>query len=97
MFLWDNLTCRENLNLIGRMYKVPKKILKERVERLLYDLFLTYDADTIASKLSNGMKRRLNLALAMVHEPEIVVIDEPSNGLDQQSRMHYLELYTIIT
>jgi ABC-2 type transport system ATP-binding protein len=55
------------------------------VERLLYDLFLIDEADTVASKLSNGMKRRLNLALTLVHEPEIIVIDEPSIGLDPQS------------
>jgi len=83
--LWDNLTCRENINLMGKMYKVSKNLLKPRVERLLYDLFLIDEADTVASKLSNGMKRRLNLALTLVHEPEIIVIDEPSIGLDPQS------------
>ena len=85
--LWDNLTCRENLNLIGKMYNVSKNLLKPRVERLLYDFFLIDGADTVASKLSNGMKRRLNLALTLVHEPEIIVIDEPSNGVDPQSRI----------
>jgi ABC-2 type transport system ATP-binding protein len=83
--LWNNLTCRENLNLMGEMYKVPKKALKLRVEKLLYDLFLTYDADTIVSKVPIGMKRRLNLALALVHDPDIIIIDEPFNGSDHQS------------
>ena len=86
LFLWNKLTCKENLNLIGNINKIPKKILKERVKRLLYDLYLTYDADTIVSKLPIGMKRRLNIALAMVHEPDIVVIDEPFIDLDQRSR-----------
>ncbi len=85
--LWEDLTCRENLNLIGRMYKVPKNSLKNRVDRLLFDLFLMDHADIIASKLSGGMQRCLNLALALVHEPEIVLIDKPSDGLDQQSRL----------
>ncbi|MDD1763615.1 MAG: ATP-binding cassette domain-containing protein, partial [Methanobacteriaceae archaeon] len=57
-----------------------------RAEKLLSDLFLTDKANTQVKDLSGGMKRRLNLALAIVHEPEIVVLDEPSEGLDPQSR-----------
>jgi len=86
LVLWDSLTCRESLKLMGDMYEVPKDILHSRVEQLLDDLFLTDKANTVVSKLSGGMKRRLNLALALVHEPEIVVLDEPSEGLDPQSR-----------
>jgi len=86
LIFWENLTCRENLKLMGDMYRVPGDILKIRIDRLLEKLFLTDKADTIASKLSGGMKRRLNLALAVMHEPEIVVLDEPSEGLDPQSR-----------
>jgi ABC-2 type transport system ATP-binding protein len=86
LVLWDNLTCKESLTLIGDMYEVPKKILKQRVNKLLKDLLLTYKADTVVTKLSGGMKRRLNLALALVHEPEIIVLDEPSEGLDPQSK-----------
>ncbi len=86
LVLWDNLTCKESLTLIGDMYEVPKKLLKQRVDKLLKDLLLTDKADTVVTKLSGGMKRRLNLALALVHEPEIVVLDEPSEGLDPQSK-----------
>jgi ABC-2 type transport system ATP-binding protein len=86
LVLWDNLTCKESLTLMGDMYEVPKKLLKQRVDKLLKDLLLTDKADTVVIKLSGGMKRRLNLALALVHEPEIVVLDEPSEGLDPQSR-----------
>ncbi|MBM4242005.1 MAG: ATP-binding cassette domain-containing protein [Euryarchaeota archaeon] len=86
LVLWDSLTSRESLKLMGDMYEVPKNILHSRVEQLLDDLFLTDKANTVVSKLSGGMKRRLNLALALVHEPEIVVLDEPSEGLDPQSR-----------
>lgn len=84
--LWDSLTCQESLKFMGEMYEVPEDILKKRVERLLNDLMLTEKSDTIVSNLSGGMKRRLNLAMALIHSPEIVVLDEPSEGLDPQSR-----------
>jgi len=84
--LWDSLTCQESLKFMGEMYEVPEDILKKRVERLLNDLLLAEKADTIVSNLSGGMKRRLNLAMALIHSPEIVVLDEPSEGLDPQSR-----------
>ena len=86
LMLWENLTCKESLDLMADMYEVPKKIRDPRVHQLLDDLFLSEKADTVVSKLSGGMKRRLNLALAVIHEPEIVVLDEPSEGLDPQSR-----------
>lgn len=86
LVLWENLTCQESLKLIGDMYEVPKDVLKERINRLLEDLILTDKANTLVKNLSGGMKRRLNLALAVVHKPEIVVLDEPSEGLDPQSR-----------
>lgn len=86
LVLWENLTCFENLKLMGDMYTVPKDVLKERIETLLKDLYLTDKADTRVSNLSGGMKRRLNLAMAVIHEPEIVLLDEPSEGLDPQSR-----------
>ena len=84
--LWEYLTCRESLMLMGDMYEVPKDVLNSRINKLLKDLFLEDKANTVVDKLSGGMKRRLNLALALVHEPEIVVLDEPSEGLDPQSR-----------
>lgn len=86
LVLWDNLTCWESLKLMGDMYEVPKDVLKQRIDELLEDLFLTDKADTVVNNLSGGMKRRLNLALAVIHQPEIVVLDEPSEGLDPQSR-----------
>ena len=86
LMLWEYLTCKESLDLMADMYEVPKKVRDPRVKKLLNDLFLVEKADTIVSKLSGGMKRRLNLALAVVHEPEVVVLDEPSEGLDPQSR-----------
>jgi ABC-2 type transport system ATP-binding protein len=86
LVLWDFLTCKESLMLMGDMYQVPKEELKVRVQKLLDDLFLQDKANTIVAQLSGGMKRRLNLAMAVVHQPDIVVLDEPSEGLDPQSR-----------
>ena len=65
---------------------MSKDTLNQRIEQLLKDLFLTDKTDTLVSNLSGGMKRRLNLAMAVIHEPEIVLLDEPSEGLDPQSR-----------
>lgn len=84
--LWESLTCKESLKFMGEMYEVPNDILKTRVESLLDDLMLMDKANTLVSNLSGGMKRRLNLAMALIHSPEIVVLDEPSEGLDPQSR-----------
>jgi len=84
--LWESLTCKESLKFMGEMYEVPDDILKTRVESLLEDLILMDKANTLVSNLSGGMKRRLNLAMALIHSPEIVVLDEPSEGLDPQSR-----------
>ena len=86
LVLWEHLTPIESLNLMGDMYGMPKKDRQIRAEKLLADLFLTDKANTQVKDLSGGMKRRLNLALAIVHQPEIVVLDEPSEGLDPQSR-----------
>lgn len=72
LVLWDFLTCKESLMLIGDMYEVPKDELKKRVQKLLDDLFLSDKADTLITQLSGGMKRRLNLAQLL--EPTIPVI-----------------------
>src|SRR5665647_3458080 len=86
LVLWDTLTCRENLTFIGNMYGIPKAELHQRVDKLLALLSLSDKADQLSKKLSGGMRRRLNIALSLVHNPEIVFLDEPSAGLDPQSR-----------
>lgn len=87
LVLWNVLTCRENLTFMGNMYGIPKPALQERVTELLDLLSLSDKADQVVSKLSGGLKRRLNIALALVHDPEILFLDEPSAGLDPQSRL----------
>jgi len=85
--LWDKLTCLEQMEFIGEMYNVPRKLARSRGDELLQALGLAEKRRRLASTLSGGMKRRLNLALALVHDPEIVVLDEPEAGLDPQSRV----------
>ena len=84
--LWDQLTCYENLYLMGKMYEVPKKIVKERIDKILKQLQLEDKKDELISNLSGGMKRRMNIAMATIHNPAILVLDEPSEGLDPQTR-----------
>jgi len=84
---YPKLTCMEQLLFIGRLYGVPTHQLKERAREQLQLLGLSDKADVYASKLSGGMKRRLNIALALIHDPEILILDEPEAGLDPQSRI----------
>jgi ABC-2 type transport system ATP-binding protein len=87
LVLWGRLTCLEQLQFAGEMYGVPSAAARRRGERLLRDLDLSSKAGSLAAELSGGMQRRLNLALALVHDPAILVLDEPEAGLDPQSRV----------
>ena len=85
--LWGQLTCLEQMQFIGEMYGMGGRAARQRGEQLLQDLNLTEKRDKRARTLSGGMQRRLNLAMALVHDPEILVLDEPEAGLDPQSRV----------
>ena len=80
------LTGKENLEFFGDLYLVPKDQLKQNVERLLEDLFLTEHASRRTQKYSGGLMRRISLATALVHNPEIAFLDEPTTAMDPQSR-----------
>ncbi len=84
---YPKLTCLEQLLFIGQMYGLPYKVLKTRAAGLLDLLGLHEKIHVRAGNLSGGMKRRLNICLAMIHDPEILVLDEPEAGLDPQSRI----------
>jgi ABC-2 type transport system ATP-binding protein len=85
--IWPKLTCLEQLEFIGRMYGLPRAAARARGSVLLGDLGLAEKAGRLAATLSGGMKRRLSLALALVHDPSVVILDEPEAGLDPQSRI----------
>lgn len=84
--IWPDLTCREQMTMVARLNGMNASKSKEQVNGLLNRLQLTSKADTLASKLSGGMKRRLNLGLALVHEPEFCILDEPLDGVDLHGR-----------
>jgi ABC-2 type transport system ATP-binding protein len=84
---YPKLTCIEQLLFIGQMYGLPSKYIKERAIKLLDLLGLKDKTNIRASKLSGGMKRRLNICMALIHDPEILILDEPEAGLDPQSRI----------
>ena len=88
---WKNLTVYENLNVIGTTYNIPSKELKERINHILEGLYLMEHKKKLASRLSGGMQRRLNLAMGMVHDPQILLLDEVFVGLDPQTRNYLYE------
>jgi len=87
LVIWESLTCMEQLEFMGRQYDIDRHSAWKRADELLEVLGLEGERDRLAATLSGGMKRRLNIALALVHEPRILVLDEPQAGLDPQSRV----------
>lgn len=84
--IWPDLTCREQMTMVAQLNRVKAEKSKQRVNELLKSLQLASKADVLASKLSGGMKRRLNMGLALVHEPALCILDEPLDGVDLRGR-----------
>lgn len=84
--LYPQLTARENIKFFGRMYGVPKERLERRVDELLELVGLENRQNEPVQEFSGGMKRRLNLAVSLVHDPKLVLLDEPTVGVDPHSR-----------
>ncbi|MBI2417653.1 MAG: ABC transporter ATP-binding protein [Ignavibacteriales bacterium] len=85
--IWNKMTCIEQLEFVGTMYDIPAKIAHERGIQLLADMGLLEKQNKLAGTLSGGMQRRLNLIIGLIHDPDIIVLDEPEAGLDPQSRV----------
>ncbi|MFF3866867.1 ATP-binding cassette domain-containing protein [Micromonospora sp. NPDC001898] len=85
---WDDSTAREELVLHARMYGIRKADAHRRAERALAAFQLTEYADRKCKTYSGGQRRRVDIALGIIHEPRIVFLDEPTSGLDPQSRAH---------
>ena len=84
--LYHTLTARENLAFYGKIYGLSGRALKSRIAALLDMVGLTERADDLLEGYSGGMKRRINIAAALLHEPSILYLDEPTTGVDPQSR-----------
>jgi ABC-2 type transport system ATP-binding protein len=89
--IYGDLTARENLQFFGALYGLPQDTLRTRVEIVLEAVGLADRAGDRAETFSGGMKRRLNLGAALVHRPTLLLLDEPTTGVDPQSRNHIFE------
>ncbi|NBJ70353.1 MULTISPECIES: ABC transporter ATP-binding protein [Clostridia] len=89
--LYQELSAYENLHFFGSIYKMQGKELKDSIEQALEIVGLTDRQKDLVKTFSGGMKRRVNIAAALLHRPEILILDEPTVGIDPQSRNHILE------
>ena len=90
--LYPALTAAENLQFFGRIYGVRQPALRERIDELLALVGLDAHRDHQVGIFSGGMKRRLNLAVSLVHRPKLILLDEPTAGVDPQSREQILKI-----
>ncbi len=91
--LYSCLTCEENLRFFARLYGIPQRHRRDRVRACLAAVGLLDRAASRIETLSGGMKRRINIAAAIVHDPKVVILDEPTTGLDVEARF---ELWSTI-
>lgn len=84
----DELTAKENMEFHGVLYGVPTKLRRERIEQLMKFVDLWDRRDSLVKEFSGGMKRRLEIARGLLHHPKVIFLDEPTLGLDPQTRNH---------
>ena len=89
--LYEDLSARENLSFWGKMYGLRGKYLQQRVDEVLQVIGLADRQKGVVGKFSGGMKRRLNIGIALLHKPQLIIMDEPTVGIDPQSRRSILE------
>ncbi len=84
----DELTAKENMEFHGVLYGIPAKLRKQRIEELMKFVELWDRRDSLVKEFSGGMKRRLEIARGLLHHPKVIFLDEPTLGLDPQTRNH---------
>jgi len=89
--LYEDLSARENLSFWGKMYGLRDATLRQRVDEVLEVIGLTERQKGRVGKFSGGMKRRLNIGIALLHKPQVIIMDEPTVGIDPQSRRNILD------
>lgn len=89
--VYEDLSARENLNFWGKMYGLRGAALRSRVDEVLAMTGLTERQKDRVGKFSGGMKRRVNIGIALLHRPDVLIMDEPTVGIDPQSRRHILD------
>jgi ABC-2 type transport system ATP-binding protein len=89
--LYEDMSARENLTFWGKMYGLRGTALKKRVDEVLEIIGLTDRAKEFVKKYSGGMKRRVNIGVALLHKPKVIYMDEPTVGIDPQSRRNILD------
>lgn len=89
--VYQPMSAADNLYFFGKLYSLPQKKLKRRVDEVLEIVGLTEWADKQVATFSGGMKRRLNIAVGLIHNPVLLFLDEPTVGVDPQSRNHILD------
>ncbi|MCC6736110.1 MAG: ABC transporter ATP-binding protein [Bauldia sp.] len=89
--IYPDLTARENLTFFGRLYGIPSATLKSRVDEVLKVIGLLDRANDRSGTFSGGMKRRLNIGIGLIHGPSLLILDEPTVGVDPQSRNAILD------
>jgi ABC-2 type transport system ATP-binding protein len=91
--VYGDLTIRENLKFFGGLYSVPKEPLTTRMDEVLKVVDLAARQDSLVSQLSGGMKHRVSLACTLMHEPEVVFLDEPTVGVDPELRFGFWRFF----
>lgn len=91
IIIWDDLTIRENIQFAATLQKLSSNEIKKRTEELIKVLKFEKEVNTLAKNLSGGYKRRLNLANSIVHSPSVLFLDEPTPGIDAQSRRFLMD------
>lgn len=92
MIMYDNLSAAENLRFFGKLYRIPKEKLEKRIDELLEMVDMQEWKDTQINKFSTGMKQRINVIRALLPEPKIIFMDEPTLGLDPQTTFSIREI-----